>query len=579
MNNQKRPRVDRARHSRARVGRARAPMSRKNANAPPHWMSEAQTERADARTATREAQTLRHPEGHLEREATTAATTAWETHVAPDGRTYYYHPETRRSTYAKPEEMMTTMERAEAATRWRKFTAPAADSTGAMKTYWAHEDTGVTTWETPKEIEEVREIVRRAEARATGPGGRGTGAGRAESRNESGRASGEDAAPFAKEYASMEEAKQAFKKMLAEYGVRGSTKWDEVVNRAGADARFSALRSTGEKKQCLNEYQMAQAKIEREAKRMAEKKAREAFRAMLEEHGEALGLTSNSRLSRDGSLEQALRDDARWRAVTDQRERAEIFEDYTRDLRVREKHEREHTKTKRASAFRECLIEAGATSETTWRKIYEVVKDDPRCERCEPLARLDVFESLVRDLEREEMTKLEVERKAKAREERKRREDFVALLAESQADGIITPRMPWKSFVKRIENDERYVRLCQNLDGSRPRELFEDLIDEIEGEIDRKLDDFEDLLRDGYKARELHGNTTWEKAEKLYRHDKAWKQAPQDEARKLFVKFIAKVFRREQEKERRKREGIRSEDDADRPSSRKKSRRDRSASR
>jgi hypothetical protein len=121
--------------------------------------------------------------------------------------------------------------------------------------------------------------------------------------------------------------------------------------------------------------------------------------------------------------------------------------------------------------------------------------------------------------------------------------------------------------------------LCQNLDGSRPRELFEDLIDEIEGEIDRKLDDFEDLLRDGYKARELHGNTTWEKAEKLYRHDKAWKQAPQDEARKLFVKFIAKVFRREQEKERRKREGIRSEDDADRPSSRKKSRRDRSASR
>jgi pre-mRNA-processing factor 40 len=265
--------------------------------------------------------------------------------------------------------------------------------------------------------------------------------------------------------------------------------------------------------------------------------------------------------------------------VTDQRERAEIFEDYTRDLRVREKHEREHTKTKRASEFRECLIEAGATSEMTWRKIYEVVKDDPRCERCEPLARLDVFESLVRDLEREEMTKLEVERKAKAREERKRRENFVALLAESQADGIITPRMPWKSFVKRIENDERYVRLCQNLDGSRPRELFEDLIDEIEDEIDRKLDDFEDLLRDGYKARELHGNTTWEKAEKLYRHDKAWKQAPQDEARKLFVKFIAKVFRREQEKERRKREGIRSEDDAERPSSHKKSRRDRSASR
>jgi pre-mRNA-processing factor 40 len=283
-------------------------------------------------------------------------------------------------------------------------------------------------------------------------------------------------------------------------------------------------------------------------------------------------------LTRDGPLEQALRDDARWRGVTNQRERAEIFEDYTRDLRVREKREREESKTKHASAFRACLIDAGATSETTWRKIYEVVKDDPRCERCEPLARLDAFERLVRDLEREEVAKLAVERKAKAREERKRREDFVELLAESQDDGIITPRMPWKSFVKRIENDERYLRLCQNINGSRPRELFEDLIDEIEDEIDRKLDDFEDLLRDGYKARELHGDTTWEKAEKLYRHDAAWKEAPRDEARKLFVKFIAKVFRREQEKERLKREGARGEDD-ERASSHKKSRRDRSASR
>ena len=55
--------------------------------------------------------------------------------------------------------------------------------------------------------------------------------------------------------------------------------------------------------------------------------------------------------------------------------------------------------------------------------------------------------------------------------------------------------------------------MCENVEGSRPRELFEDLIDDIEEDIENKLDDFEDLLRDGYKARELFGDTTWEKAE------------------------------------------------------------------
>ena len=89
-----------------------------------------------------------------------------------------------------------------------------------------------------------------------------------------------------------------------------------------------------------------------------------------------------------------------------------------------------------------------------------------------------------------------------------------------------------------------------------------------EEDIENKLDDFEDLLRDGYKARELFGDTTWEKAEKLYRHDEAWKNAPREEAREIFVKFIAKVFRREQEKERKRREGGGDRDDASKRSRR-----------
>ena len=540
----------------------------------PHWMTEQGARLGgDARERAANLATNLSSREHRDRavgdaagDATSESARAWETHVAPDGRTYYYHRETRESTYEKPEALMSALERAEAATGWRRFVAP-ADASGGGREYWCREGSGETTWEVPRAIVEVREAVARAEAR------RGT---RAETQAGAEDGGGnEDGRGFSSAYGSLEEAKGAFKKMLAEHGVRGTTKWEEVVNRTKTDARFTALKSNGERKQCLNEYQMAQAKMEREAKRMAEKKARENFRALLEERRESLGLTSSSRLARDGPVEAALREDARWRAVSDARDRLEIFEDFTRDLRVREQRDREEIKSKRQEAFRTCLVDAGMTAETLWRKIHDTVRDDPRYAACEPLERLEVFEQLLRDLKQDEEKRVEDERKSRAREERKRREAFVELLAEARASGVIEPRMPWKSFVARIENDERYVNVCKNLDGSRPRELYEDVVDDIEDEIDRKLDDFEDLLREGYKARELFGDTTWEKAEKLYRHDKAWRDAPRDEAKKLFVKFIAKVFRREQEKERLRREERGGRDER----STKKSRRDRSYSR
>lgn len=96
-----------------------------------------------------------------------------------------------------------------------------------------------------------------------------------------------------------------------------------------------------------------------------------------------------------------------------------------------EKYECEYMKMKCVLEFRECLIEVGATLEMTWRKIYEVVKDDSRCERCEFLVCLDVFESIVCDLVCVERVKFEVECKVKVCEECKCCEDFVALFVES----------------------------------------------------------------------------------------------------------------------------------------------------
>lgn len=65
------------------------------------------------------------------------------------------------------------------------------------------------------------------------------------------------AAPMAAvEYASPAEAAEAFKEMLQACGVSTTAKMREVMDLCAADPRWEAVKSQGEKKQCLAEYQV-----------------------------------------------------------------------------------------------------------------------------------------------------------------------------------------------------------------------------------------------------------------------------------------------------------------------------------
>lgn len=55
---------------------------------------------------------------------------------------------------------------------------------------------------------------------------------------------------------SISEAQEAFKGLLAAKGVSTTAKMKEVQDLCGSDPRWEALRSQGDKKQCLAEYQV-----------------------------------------------------------------------------------------------------------------------------------------------------------------------------------------------------------------------------------------------------------------------------------------------------------------------------------
>ncbi|CAN1775912.1 Pre-mRNA-processing protein 40A [Linum perenne] len=82
----------------------------------------------------------------------------WQEHTAPDGRRYYYNKRTRQSSWEKPFDLMTPIERADASTVWKEFTTPEG------KTYYYNKVTKQSKWSIPEELKLARDQAQHAAA-------------------------------------------------------------------------------------------------------------------------------------------------------------------------------------------------------------------------------------------------------------------------------------------------------------------------------------------------------------------------------------------------------------------------------
>ncbi|KAK9946354.1 hypothetical protein M0R45_011823 [Rubus argutus] len=79
----------------------------------------------------------------------------WQEHMAADGRRYYFNRSTRQSSWEKPLELMTPLERADASTVWKEYTS--ADG----KKYYYNKVTRESKWTIPEELKLAREQAQR----------------------------------------------------------------------------------------------------------------------------------------------------------------------------------------------------------------------------------------------------------------------------------------------------------------------------------------------------------------------------------------------------------------------------------
>lgn len=544
----------------------------------------------------------------------------WQEHTSADGRRYYYNKKTRQSSWEKPLELMTPVERADASTVWKEFTTPEG------RKYYYNKVTKQSKWTIPEELKLAREqaqvaasqgtpsdsgvasqapvagavsaaeastaaipvssntlqasspvsvmpaaavanpsptsvsgstvvpVSQSATVSASGPqlpatsvtplpavasGGStvsvtsananttvigslestasqdtvpfadGASAQDIEEAKKGMAAAGKvnvtpveekvpDDEPFV--YANKLEAKNAFKSLLESANVQSDWTWEQAMREIINDKRYGALKTLGERKQAFNEYLGQRKKLEAEERRMRQKKAREEFAKMLEESKE---LTSSMRWSKAQSL---FENDERFKAVERARDREDIFENYVVDLERKERENAAEEKRRNIAEYRKFLESCDfIKANSQWRKVQDRLEDDERCSRLEKIDRLLVFQDYIHDLEKEEEEKKKLQKEQLRRAERKNRDAFRQLMEEHVADGILTAKTYWRDYCLKVKDLPQYLAVASNTSGSTPKDLFEDVTDELE----KQYHEDKTLIKDAMKSGKITMVSTW----------------------------------------------------------------------
>ncbi|KAK9748413.1 hypothetical protein RND81_02G055300 [Saponaria officinalis] len=543
--------------------------------------------------------------------------TDWQEHSTPDGRRYYYNKKTKQSSWEKPLELMTPLERADASTVWKEFTTPEG------KTYYYNKVTKESKWSIPEELKLAREHAEKAAAQVVQPktetksqptvsgslpseetrataaasvstNGSSSLPGITSTPPTSARAasvspmlnvatlepsaghstdssvavpnpttvtvptvstsvSGDGGVPAAMStssaiiasdlsqpqeittttdgptvldveenkseagagkvdvsiksaddeplvFATKQEAKIVFKSLLEHANVQSDWTWDQAMKAIVNDKRYSALKTLGERKQAFNEYLGQRKKQEAEERRMRQKKAKEEFTKMLEESTE---LTSTMKWSKAITI---FEDDERFEAVEKPKDRQELFENYLVELEKKEKEKAEeeyrHNREEYWKFLESCdFIEVNSL----WRKVQDRLEDDERCSRLDKIDRLEIFQDYMRFLEKEEEEQKKLQKEQVRRAERKNRDEFRKMLEADILMGSLTAKTSWREYCSKVKESDAYLAVAHNTLGSTPKDLFEDVIDELENQYH----DDKSRIKDAMKMCKVTMTSAW----------------------------------------------------------------------
>ncbi|XP_050363071.1 pre-mRNA-processing protein 40A isoform X2 [Argentina anserina] len=349
-------------------------------------------------------------------------------------------------------------------------------------------------------------------------------------------------------YASKQEAKNAFKSLLESANVLSDWTWEQAMREIINDKIYGALRTLGERKQAFNEYLGQRKKLENEERRIRQKRAREEFTKMLEESKE---LTSTIRWSKAVTM---FENDERFKAVERARDREDLYESYIVELERKEKEIAAAEHRRNISEYREFLESCDFIKvNSQWRKVQDRLEDDERCLRLDKLDRLLIFQDYIRDLEKEEEEQKKIQKEQLRRIERKNRDEFRKILEEHAADGTLTAKTHWRDYCIKVKELPQYEAVALNTSGSTPKDLFEDVAEDLEKQFLVDKARVKDAMKQGQIT--MVSSWTFEEFKAAVENDIGSPSIPELNLKLAYEEILERAKEKE-EKEAKKRQRI-----------------------
>ncbi|KIJ61963.1 hypothetical protein HYDPIDRAFT_176733 [Hydnomerulius pinastri MD-312] len=447
----------------------------------------------------------------------------WTEHRNPEGRTYWFNTGTRESVWEKPDDLKTPFERALGQTQWKEYFS------GGRK-YYYNTESKESKWDMPdelllllekveKEAQNSQLVLANAAPPASLPIPQSTPTpGIPASTTLANGADGTvavpgSALPFASTsilparpnlpddpviphngFTTVEDGEKAFMHLLRKAGVDADWSWDQTMRAIITDPLYKALNTLAEKKAAWQKFTDGLRAKEEEEREARLSKLRPAIRNMLKGNPNVFHYTTFS------TADKLFSQHPIWQQSKIEAERKLVFEEYVAELKQRDVQETRAARSRSIGKIVTLFKDLGVDVLTRWRKAHEMVldseewKNDSELRKLPTLDILLAFEDYSRVKEREfeeQMRRAQVE---KTRTERKAREGFKTLLHELINAGKIKARTKWRQVYPSFASDERYLNLLGK-PGSNPLELFWDIVDQLDQQLDAMIASAEESVR------------------------------------------------------------------------------------
>jgi pre-mRNA-processing factor 40 len=271
-------------------------------------------------------------------------------------------------------------------------------------------------------------------------------------------------------FKSREDGFNEFFRLLENKGVTCDDAWEEVLVNLVTSPVYRGL-AMSERLTAFNRYQSMKKDQEKGNRIKKFENDREKLRRVFSTTDKISG-TMNFK-----TIANICRNDPIYRSTAEEH-REKIWEEYSLELRRREKEIQREARKEQMAKLRDLLVKMNLDVSCRWRDVKPKIEGHRTFSSLTHLDNIDVllaFEDHMASLEKKvtiNATKRMIDIK---RSERRNRKDFKNLLKSFESEGIIRPYTLWRDVVRDFEKKEAYKNLLGQ-PGSTPLDLFRDLI-------------------------------------------------------------------------------------------------------